>query len=473
MANEKITNMFHPVASVRSYDDIYNHIENMIISGELKNGDKLPSERELMNMFHRSHPTIREALRMLESAGYIKIIPGSGSIIHYSGEDNARTAVVDLLHFQNITWSEIVEFYKLTEPSFAEKAAQLATWEDISAMAESFGMMKNSLNSPHDYIRAMLELHKNIIIAAHNPLLFIIWSAIYEYTEKISYRFSVAIPDSGLLNSIHQSIIDAIRAKDAALSEMLMRKAWDEQIIIHEDAQKRQAAPVQSTNSRKIPVAIYEQIKERILSGELAAGDQLPSERELIEIFQRSRPTIREALRMLESNKYVTISRGKGIIVNKLSTSEIEYTLNNMLKLSLITINDIKLARKVCEYVSVILACERYTEEDLETMMHFLKNGANLEGVALFECNGKLHLAIAEASHNKLLLLVSQICSELNYENYEEARVRLQKKYSSEPDIVIASKQQHKALFEAIKARDQERAGQIYLDHLDYTYITN
>ena len=57
----------------------------MILSGELKKGDRLPSERSMMTMLQRSRPTIREALRMLERAELIKTIPGSG------GRNRTRT----------------------------------------------------------------------------------------------------------------------------------------------------------------------------------------------------------------------------------------------------------------------------------------------------------------------------------------------------------------------------------------------
>ena len=64
--------IFHPIKTVRASEAIYEQIKDRIISGELKPGDRLPSERNMMELFQRSRPTIREALRMLERSGYIR-----------------------------------------------------------------------------------------------------------------------------------------------------------------------------------------------------------------------------------------------------------------------------------------------------------------------------------------------------------------------------------------------------------------
>ena len=66
-----------PVETKRASEVIFEQIREMILSGQLKPGDRLPSEKSLMEMLKRSRPTVREALRMLEHAGFIRTIPGS------------------------------------------------------------------------------------------------------------------------------------------------------------------------------------------------------------------------------------------------------------------------------------------------------------------------------------------------------------------------------------------------------------
>ena len=63
-----------PVQTKRASEEIYNQIRQLILDGERSiRAWRLPSERKMMEMMHRSRPTIREAMRMLEREGYIKI----------------------------------------------------------------------------------------------------------------------------------------------------------------------------------------------------------------------------------------------------------------------------------------------------------------------------------------------------------------------------------------------------------------
>ena len=68
--------LFTPAKTQRASEAIYNQIYPKIISGELRPGDRLPPERELAEMFQRSRPVVREALRMLQQEGLIETAVG-------------------------------------------------------------------------------------------------------------------------------------------------------------------------------------------------------------------------------------------------------------------------------------------------------------------------------------------------------------------------------------------------------------
>ena len=69
--------LFTPAKTQRASEAIYNQIYPKIISGELRPGDRLPPERELAEMFQRSRPVVREALRMLQQEGLIETAVGT------------------------------------------------------------------------------------------------------------------------------------------------------------------------------------------------------------------------------------------------------------------------------------------------------------------------------------------------------------------------------------------------------------
>ena len=80
---------FQPAATKRASEIIYEQVREMIVKGKLKPGDRLPNERAMMEMFQRSRPTVREALRMLERSGYIRTSAGSnGAVVTEPGGNN-------------------------------------------------------------------------------------------------------------------------------------------------------------------------------------------------------------------------------------------------------------------------------------------------------------------------------------------------------------------------------------------------
>ena len=80
MKNE-IKIQLQPVQTKRASEEIYEQIRQLILDGEIQPGERLPSERSMMEMMHRSRPTIREAMRMLEREGYIQTVAGRGSFV--------------------------------------------------------------------------------------------------------------------------------------------------------------------------------------------------------------------------------------------------------------------------------------------------------------------------------------------------------------------------------------------------------
>ena len=88
--------------------------------------------------------------------------------------------------------------------------------------------------------------------------------------------------------------------------------------------------------------AIYNQIYPKIVSGELQPGDRLPPERELAEMFQRSRPVVREALRMLQQDGLLDISLGSagGAVVRGVSLKSVEEPLENLVAMGAINLDE-------------------------------------------------------------------------------------------------------------------------------------
>jgi GntR family transcriptional repressor for pyruvate dehydrogenase complex len=163
------------------------------------------------------------------------------------------------------------------------------------------------------------------------------------------------------------------------------------------------------------PVArrkVYEQVAEQLL-GQIAArrlrpGDVLPSERELTESFAVGRSSIREALRMLESQGVIAAVNGGSFVV-----ADAASPLNSSLRLMFTMdegagIHDLFELRRILEVEAAALAAERHSDQHLVEMEAAIEEmDASLSdhgGDRFIEADLRFHLAVAEATGNRLVL---------------------------------------------------------------------
>lgn len=161
--------IFHPIKTVRASEAIYEQIKDKIVSGEIKPGERLPSERNMMEIFQRSRPTIREALRMLERSGYIRTIPGSnGAVVTLPSGKNMEESIEDALQIGQISIAEVSEYRIISEGATAAWAALRATDEDLAELKACLDEMQNSL-ADHDAFTSLdTRFHSLITKAAKN-----------------------------------------------------------------------------------------------------------------------------------------------------------------------------------------------------------------------------------------------------------------------------------------------------------------
>ncbi len=210
---------------------------------------------------------------------------------------------------------------------------------------------------------------------------------------------------------------------------------------------------------------IVQQIKANIFEGKLQPGDRLPSEKELIEHFGVSRITVRDAMRVLESQGLIEIKvgAGGGAFVTKPSAEPVTQVLTDMLRLSGISIQELVEARLVIETSIVTLAAERATPQDLQAMQTALAEAcaardAGARHFTPFSVN--FHIALAKAAKNQVLFFTVSSFRTPFYEILDRLI----------PDDGMADRaiQDHQKLLDAVAAHDAERARQVMREHLDY-----
>lgn len=153
------------------YEIIFQQIQHKITTGQLKMGDKLPSERELAVQYSVSRTSIREALRLLELNDLVEIRQGDGTFIKNNAQQAIQNQLTNVvLKTDQTTLYEILELRLILESQCAALAALRATGQDIENIARTLEMMKNT-DDEETGLQADLDFHMSIAKAANNSVL--------------------------------------------------------------------------------------------------------------------------------------------------------------------------------------------------------------------------------------------------------------------------------------------------------------
>lgn len=224
--------IFSPAVPIRTYERVVEQIEQAILSGQISAGENLPSERELMVQFSVSRPTIREALRVLQSSGMIRsmsgnrggprVLPVDANMLGHSFTKLARIASLSL--------GELVQFRLILESSACRLAAALRTAEQLTIMRQAVAQMSaEETHGREDFNQADLQFHASIWAASHNGLLTVCGQAVAaSILNLMNDRLNNADDVGSTMRQAvakDQAIFTAIEAQDSALAARLSHEA--------------------------------------------------------------------------------------------------------------------------------------------------------------------------------------------------------------------------------------------------------
>ena len=180
----------------------------------------------------------------------------------------------------------------------------------------------------------------------------------------------------------------------------------------------------------KTGAAVAAGIRRRIATGELQIGDRLPTEEELTESYGIARTTLREALRVLESEGLIHIRRGRGggATVTMPDLGRIAEPLAVMLQLRATTAFDLDEARLLIEPRLAAWLAINHTEEDLARLRAAVGEASQAaeanDQIAFGEAAGRLHGTIIERGGNQTLSVISQLLHRLVLSRYIDGAMR-------------------------------------------------
>lgn len=203
-----------------SAEQVIERISNMIIDGELKYGDKLPPERELIDEFQIGRPALREGLCALQLVGILESRQGSGNYITSNISSSVLMPLTLGLILEGITHEELIEVRLCMETFAARELANNVKKEDLKTLCEINKKMKNS-KSAEEFSRHDLEFHSYFVTHTKNRLLKALYNASYVLIKRL---IGLAVVTAGYnknddsLDKIvqeHEMIIEALRDGNA------------------------------------------------------------------------------------------------------------------------------------------------------------------------------------------------------------------------------------------------------------------
>ena len=223
------------------------------------------------------------------------------------------------------------------------------------------------------------------------------------------------------------------------------------------------AIPVAAPMRRKKTVVadICEQLAGYIVRGDWSPGKRIPAERELCQMLEAGRSSIREALKALEIMGMVESRLGDGTFVcdrSRFLSGPLLWAIASNPK---VDVRELTEARRLIETELAALAAQRATAEDLERMGKRLDEMEGAEGDAELFLNADLgfHIAIAESAHNRILMNALELIRNLTRQWIREA-LRL-------PEVSREAVEQHKDIFIAIAKKQPDKARAAMTAHLE------
>ena len=234
---------FKPIKQEKISTKIAEQIKTLINSGELKPGDALPPERELVKVFNVSRASLREALNTLAGMGFVEMSQKHRTIVKSLASGRITDPLHHLMREDILTVFELIEVRKAVETWSAYHAAKRATPADIASLEKSVESMRLKIEQDISVVEDDADFHLAISEATHNKIQTHLMFSIYDILKESLGKYYENIKMKDVYEQ-HCKVVDAIKKKDAALASRRMHEHLD----YVETSVKELAAPDRKRN---------------------------------------------------------------------------------------------------------------------------------------------------------------------------------------------------------------------------------
>ncbi|MCL1089246.1 FadR family transcriptional regulator [Shewanella profunda] len=215
--------IFKPIKQIKASSEVGRQLKNAILGGEYRAGDKLPSERELIELFQVSRTVIREAIKSLEAGGLVEIRQGAtgGAFVKHLTFERLSDACHDLFMMGKLSLPELCQARMLIEPQVARMAAKNCTPEQAKILQEA-DRHENDTSAYPDTVILRSQVHYLLAEMSGNRFLEAIVKSLLILLRNQTMKYEPPTDEIHPLG-LHSVIVEAVVAKneDKAEAEML------------------------------------------------------------------------------------------------------------------------------------------------------------------------------------------------------------------------------------------------------------
>ena len=233
-------------------DQVVAYVRGLIESGALHAGDRLPTERELSAHLGVSRPTVRAGLRALATLGVVRSRRGSGTFITDGPPVLGSEPLSFLAALHGFTRGEMYEVRRILEVGAAGLAADRASADHISTLADEVAGMFATLDDPNAFLSHDIRFHRTVGLSSGNPIvasLAEMVSGMY-YEHRRATAINASDRDLREAAEAHRRIYQAIRARDARQA----RDAMNEHLVTAQAFQEAEPDPPITVTRVTVPI---------------------------------------------------------------------------------------------------------------------------------------------------------------------------------------------------------------------------
>jgi GntR family transcriptional regulator, transcriptional repressor for pyruvate dehydrogenase complex len=217
-------------------DSVIETVRDLLLTKQLKRGDRLPNEIELTKKLSTSRGSIREAMKILSSFGIVEIKRGDGTYISHSMSNRLFDHLVFQMILSDTDKKKLMELRELIEVGIIKIVIDNAQEEDIAAIREEYARMAERVEAHESDSAVLTELdlrfHRAIGMATKNELI----RKVYDFTLDLfapSIRQTHERPDKGR-NALdhHRNILLGIEARDRERAEAAVTASIEQWVIL-------------------------------------------------------------------------------------------------------------------------------------------------------------------------------------------------------------------------------------------------